>query len=176
MGDFYYKVKRSRTESDRRGLLVCSRGDQSLKLRTSPRPIFIKKWAAYRNSRNGKGSLEYIFCSAGCRNIEIPFTCLVDERGLIIHRVFHGTMGTFGDCFWQQGKLLERSFKWAERLGLRVMLGHTHPENYGAVCSEIRAPFQEWTTPRRRLPSYPMVYVSLSRSDFQISHNNDAKE
>lgn len=74
MGDFYYKVKKAVENGGTKELLRDHGGDKRLKLAVSPRRVSIKKEAAFKTINNGKGSLEYIFCSAGCRNVEIPYT------------------------------------------------------------------------------------------------------
>lgn len=151
MADFYYNVRGAETELDKLMLLLLWHGDPRLKLSSTPEPVLIRKEAAYCNRISGKNSLEHVFCLAGTRNREVAFTCLVNEQGLIIERVLCGHIGTCGNCYWdsygwvdtsgkyhwRKSRLLEKSLQEAKRDNLKVMLGHTHPPNYGPVCSNI---------------------------------------
>lgn len=139
--DFYYEVKKAKkNRKDLPILLTKWRGHPRILLDVSDKPIFIARRAAYKSSENGQDSLEDIFVSAGKLDREIPFACLIDTRAQVIEEAIRGSIGTFGLCDWHKGKLLPRAYTKARERKLKIMLGHTHPQNYGPVCSNIQRP------------------------------------
>lgn len=137
MGDFYSEVKKSVEQGQTTDFLKRWRGDPRLKLARSPSPVFIKKGVAYQTKESGRKSLQYIFCLAATLEREVAFTCLADEGIPLIREVRFGSVGTYDNCFWETNNCLRKSLTVAERTGLRVVLGHTHPSGYGPVCSNI---------------------------------------
>lgn len=110
--------------------------DPNIKLQTFDIPVFIDERTMF-GPKSGAHSLEDIFLLSAVKNREIPFTCLIDEEKLVIKKVRKGMIGTFGDCDWEKGVLLKNTFNESGKLKLKVMLGHTHPPRYGAVCSNV---------------------------------------
>lgn len=140
MRDFYYEAKRAIEKHKESLLLQKWNGHPRIHLDVLPNPVFITKQAAYKSPRNGRDSLEDIFISAGEFDREIPFVCLMNAKTLVIEETIRGSMGTFDLCDWEKGALLKKAFTKAKVKRLKIMLGHTHPEGYGAVCSDIQRP------------------------------------
>jgi len=136
IGDFYGLVKAAKSRQDISRLLRAWNGDPRLRLAAEPSPILIAP-EAFLKSKSGRDSLEHIFFRSRHLEREIPYTCLIDERQRIIVATLIGVIGNFGFCWWEKGNLLVKSFEAASRAELRVMLGHTHPGGYGAICSNI---------------------------------------
>ena len=138
MRDFYFEARKAIEKRRESVLLQKWNGHPRIHLSASPNPVFITKHAAYKLPGNGRHSLEDIFVSAGELNREIPFVCLIDAGTRIIKETIRGSMGTFSLCNWEKGALLKKAFVKAEAGKLKIMLGHTHPESYGAVCSNVQ--------------------------------------
>ena len=139
--DFYYRVKRAKEKRKNfLTLLMAWRGHPRIRLDISDKPVFITRHAAYKSPENGHNSLEDIFVSAGQLDREIPFVCLINPKTQIIEETIRGSIGIFGFCDWHKGKLLQRAYAKARERKLKIMLGHTHPQNYGPVCSSIQRP------------------------------------
>lgn len=138
MRDFYDEASKAVEKCGEQLLLRKWRGHPRIHLDVSPDPVFITKHAAYKSTKNGHNSLEDIFVSAGKLGREIPFVCLIDAKLRLIKETIRGSTGTFGLCDWKKGDLLKKSFTEAMAKRLKIMLGHTHPEGYGAVCSNIQ--------------------------------------
>ncbi len=152
-------------------IITCYRGDDRLRTGTRPRPIGIAR-EAFLESLSGRNSLEHIFIKAAelCR--EIPFTCLIDETSGVIFETLIGITGSYGDCHWEEGPLLPKSLERAKKRGLKVMLGHTHPVGYGALCSNIYykrthrhgedyREMRDWMRKNRRISRYHIIMSPL---------------
>ncbi len=176
LDDFYYRVKRAKENDEEALLLIEWRGHPCLRLDVSTVPVLINKYAAYRSDQNGWNSLEDIFESAARLNREVPFTCLIDTKSLIITETIRGPAGTFGLSDWNKGVLLKRAMAKAKVSGLRIMLGHTHPPGYGSVCSNIQRPedspfggdFTEMWEIMKRSNLFSRFHIIMTPRDAQV--------
>lgn len=127
--DFYELVRVAESSRQKTDLLSRWNADPRLHIKTGRRHMRIRQ-GAFR-------SLEHILRQSKRLNREIPFTCLVNEPTRTVMQIFKGVPGEHGICDWEKGTLLPQSFSEARRIGLKVILGHTHPEGFGAICSAI---------------------------------------
>lgn len=134
--DFSQLVKKAQADLGLSCLVAKYNGDKKLRLEFSPRMIKILPEALLK-SINHFDSLEHIQLRSKKIGREIPFACLIDESTRFVIRTFKGAIGAPGFCCWESGSLLSRSMKTARASGAKVMLGHTHPAGFGAICSDI---------------------------------------
>lgn len=108
--------------------------DKNILVSYEDRPIYITQHA-WSKDKSKYCSLEHIMQRSGDRHREIAFTGIIKSSTII---AFHkGNMGTHGLCDWAEGSLLPESYRSAEEANAQVALGHTHPAQYGGICSDI---------------------------------------
>lgn len=141
MSDFYDLVKitlNHQPESTRRlakiSFLKKWNADPNIQLCCESAPIRIEGRAFYRNYGD-RHSLQAIFASAKRLDREVAFAgILVGGR---IVQFIRGMTGFRGFCSWDAGSLMKRARLAAEKWNGEILLGHTHPASYGAICSNI---------------------------------------
>ncbi len=134
--DFAQQVKIAKADCKLSQLIRQFNGDRNLQLDYLTASMIVLP-EAFSKSFHRINSLEQINERAQKNNCEIPFTCLIDEAARIITKTFRGQLGTKGFCSWDCGTLLPRSMQAARASGTKVMLGHTHPAGFGAICSNV---------------------------------------
>jgi hypothetical protein len=146
--DFYDILAENIKSNSVNKLISKLNGDQNISLLLAQKNKIIRiKPQAFYERLSGENSLEYIFNRTKQYGFEIPFSGLIDESTLTIHRIFKGCDGNNDCCDWTKENLINKSKEHASKKDLKVALGHTHPvflkENgkiskaYGALCSKI---------------------------------------
>ncbi len=126
MEDVYPKVKSAIERGLTGQLLYNWNADPSIELGFNELPIVVKQSAFFGKT----DSISSVAELAKRTGKEVPFaTSLVGDT---VGQVFVGKLGSYGLCDWERGDLLERALNSD---GL-VSLGHTHPRNCGAICSD----------------------------------------
>lgn len=166
-------------------------GDPTLDYTISEKIIKISHSAFYEKL-GGKNSLEYIsnfsksLATKYCFAIEIAFTALIDENSLKLIQVIPGQVGDCNECDLDEGDLLKNSSSEAEKLKLKVCLGHTHPvfsfdgkivdseRVYGAIPSFI--PYKNATEIRSYFKNNKEVAEEIIRTKIFKSFRADYVE
>jgi hypothetical protein len=132
MEDFFHKVQSAIQNNSVGSLFKKYNADPNIKIGISLDIITIDSKAFYETNNN---SLTFIFNEAYRTNNEIAFSGLIDENNLYISEFVRGETGDHNGCDWDSGDLLPYSYERALDQGNKVILGHTHPASYGAICS-----------------------------------------
>ena len=158
MQDFYHLVK-SALQYEHQNVRLISMGlflkrwnaDPRINVDCDEKPVCIEI-AAFLRSISGKNSLEGIFASSRRLDREIAFAgILVGDR---IKEFIRGKIGDQGLCDWNAGKLMDRARTAAKKHDGKILLGHTHPEFFGAICSAVywtKRDLEKFTDPISRL-------------------------
>lgn len=137
MEDFYPEVRKALKSHLAKEFKNQYNADPFIALSVSSKPIIISKEAFYKsNSKKRRMSLEYIFNQHLKLKYEIPFAGIIDDSKLLVSDFIIGQPGVLGYCEWTD-KLLSEAGKKASEKNMKISLGHTHPKNYGAICSKI---------------------------------------
>jgi len=132
IGDFFYEVKVAIQNNVVAELLSQNNADTNITLGISHDIITINPKAVFKSKDN---SILSIFNEAYRTKNEVAFTGIIDEQNLYISEFIRGETGNWNGCDWDIGNLLPDSYEKALDQGKKVSLGHTHPESYGAICS-----------------------------------------
>lgn len=133
--DFSDQIKQAIDNQNINSVTVDNNGDWNLKYDYSSTIIRISA-AAYFKSISQFNSLEYFDQLAREINRELPFICLIDESQLLITKTYMGEIGQPGYCEWD-ANLIATALELARDSFCKIMLGHTHPHGFGALCSGI---------------------------------------
>jgi hypothetical protein len=99
--------------------------------------VYISRESFYKK-KSGANSLESIWETSMSRNVEIPFAGIFDEKNNRIVDFCIGLFGELGSCSWDSENFLAEIYYRAGSIGGNIVLGHTHPRHYGAICSNVR--------------------------------------
>ena len=100
-------------------------GDSHIELTVNPEPFFVED----------NETLQTIGARAASQRREIAFGGIIDEREQRILTFIQGAAGTRVECDWNDGNLIPQLHAAIAGTPYKYFLGHTHPRNYGAICS-----------------------------------------
>ncbi len=133
---------------------------------------FIKRWNGDLHTELAVSSelflvedsetLQTIGVRATSQHREIAFGGIIDEREQRILTFIQGAAGTRVECDWNADNLIPQLHAAIAGTPYKYFLGHTHPPNYGAICSR-----EYWWRDALRKHTDPVSQAMLKESRFQ---------